>query len=335
MKKISTLYVTLVLQLATAGAQTVVREDVHFNFYQSMSANDFVNHFSSGNGLSQIQNNGITGGCLATTDSIDWSNNRALYCSHYKPGTGDTSYTSICFKYDTAAMHPGTFQRAMSIWLIPYADFNHYIVASVTGNKKLELLTYSWANNPYPILNMLDRHWYRCILTTAFIGGSLHQVYLKADVFDLGFSGISVPALVNSSSGTINDSVLVADTSIAVYINGAARGGAIYLDDFRFEGREGYSNCVNTLTGISHEAVSHSFSIYPSPAMHTIFVEPNFHPVENIHVVIYDMMGKKLKEITSGEKKIALDVSSLPENIYFMQCSTATNVWTTKITVNK
>ena len=183
MKKHFTLF-SLLIPAHMLMAQVV--QEVHFDYYNSVTDNDFENNFDNGPGLVQIQTNGITGGCLQTPDSVDWGNANAYYCSRYAPQIGDTARTSICFKYDSTQINLPSYQRALSIWLWPNADFNHYIIASVSGNKKLELLTYSWSNNPYPDLALWHDHWYRYELRAIFQGGAGNQVVIQAEVSDLG-----------------------------------------------------------------------------------------------------------------------------------------------------
>lgn len=335
MKNLILLLFTALFIFENAKAQVVVTEDVHFDYYQTSLDNDFSNHFSNGTGLTQLQNNGIAGGCLQTPDSEIWGSNNALYCSRFRPDQGDTTLVSISFKYDSAGVHAGSFQRALSVWLIPSTDFNHYVVATVSWNKKIEMLTYSWSNNPYPNLALLNNHWYNYRLTAGFNGGPSHHVYLKAEVFELGATGTAIPSLVNSSSGIINDSVLIADTSISVMVSGTLFGGAIYLDDFHFAGREGYSDCINTPAGIHDEITQTSFHVYPSPATNVIYVERHTMNVENLNVKIRDITGRKLKDENTSEAIINLNVSSLSNGIYFLQCSSAGEWRTSRIIIQK
>ncbi|HKR04161.1 MAG TPA: T9SS type A sorting domain-containing protein [Bacteroidia bacterium] len=332
MKKIFTLLVTGLFLILRVNAQ-VVDEDAHFDFYQSVTNNDFINHFSGGLGLDQIQTNGITGGCLTIPDSVSWGNDNAIYCSRYKPNSGDTTVTSICFKYDSTTVNLGSFQRALSIFLRPYADFNHYVIATVSGNKKLELITYGWVNTPYPDLNLLHNHWYRYILTTAFFSATF-QVYIKAEVLDIGLTGTFPPIPVNSSSGTITDNILAVDTAIEVSILGATYGGCAYLDDFHFHGRKGFSNCILN-TGISESSAEQNFFVYPSPASHVLHVENNSVNVHMQEITILNAVGEKIKAYSVFEKKADLDISALTNGLYFVNCRSGNETRNFKIVVCK
>lgn len=310
----------------------VVTEDVHFDFYQNASNNDFVNYFSNGLGMSQIQTNGITGGCLSVPDSISWGNDNAVYCSHYKPNSGDTTITSICFKYDSTTVQLSSFQRAISIFLRPYADFNHYVIATVSGNKKLELITYGWVNTPYPNLNLLHNHWYSYKLSTAFFAASF-QVYLKAEVFDLGFSGVSVPILVNSSSGTITDNILAVDTAIQVSITATTYGGCSYIDDFSFHGRKGYSNCIN-VSATEDVAASGILNVYYTPGESILHVVRNEIGSTEMTISVFDAAGKKVLENKTAQMYSEINVSSLNNGFYIVHCETAREIKAFKFFLN-
>jgi len=326
-------YLLLALSLFTvlnSNAQ-VVDEDVNFDFYQSVTNHDFVNHFHGGVGTAQIQTNGITGGCLSVPDSASWGNDNAIYCSKYKPNSGDTAVTAISFKYDSTTVNLSSFQRATSIFLRPWADFNHYVIATVSGNKKIELITYGWVNTPYPNLNLLHNHWYRYVLTTAFFSAGF-QVYIRAEVFDIGLTGTNSPVLVNSSSGTITDNILAVDTAIEVSILGSTYGGCAYIDDFHFHGRKGFSDCVIN-TGMTENTSSQDIYIYPTLASNILYIENKEMREQDIEIAILNAVGKKVKTFTVAKKKADLDISSLPGGLYFVMCRSQSGTRNFKIII--
>jgi hypothetical protein len=267
--------------------------------------------------MAQLQSNGITGGCLSVQDSISWGNDNAVYCSHYNPVSGDTAITSVCFKYDSTTVELSSFQRAISIFLRPSADFNHYVIATVSGNKKIELITYGWVNTPYPNLSLLHNHWYSYKLSTAFFGAA-SQVYIKAEVFELGVSGTSSPALVNSSSGTINDNVLAVDTNIEVSITGATYGGCLYMDDFRFYGRKGSSNCVGS-TGLENPVINNAINIHYSPVENTLHLNNEGVGSEMI-ITVFNAKGEKVLESKTSHRRTEINTAALANGLYMMQC---------------
>ncbi|MEO6168507.1 MAG: T9SS type A sorting domain-containing protein [Chitinophagales bacterium] len=311
-----TFFPCFLLFIAFSHAQ-VVTEEVDFDYYVDAANNDFINHFSGGYGMSQIETEGITGGSVITPDSSSWGNDNAIYCSRYKPNIGDTTFTSISFKYDSAFIHPNSFQRALSIFLRPQSDYNHYIIASVSGNKKIELLSYSWNNNPYPPLTLYTNHWYRYDLMVIF--STVQQIQLTASVFDLGVGGTSDPELVNSSSGSFNDEVLAVDTSIQVSITSARYGGATHLDNFHFEGREGLTDCTNIATGPAPEINLPVMSVYPMPASDLLVIAvKDLFPGE-MHATLFSLQGKAMMNLKIEEEETILNIHSLDAGMYYLK----------------
>lgn len=331
MKTLSTLIV-LMLVLSVKTEAQVITQDVNFDFYQSATNNDFENNFYGLTNLTQIQTNGITGGCLSLIDSIDWGNDRGIYCVKYKPNSGDTTLTSISFKYDSTTVHTSSYQRAMTIWMHPWADPNHYVIATVSGDKKLELITYGWVNTPYPLLNLLHNHWYKYNLKTAFFAPGF-QVYIKAEVFDLGVTGTSTPSLVNSDSHTIVDNILALDTAITVAISGAKYGGGLYLDNFHFHGRKGVSNCI--VTGITEIQEEQNLSVYPTPAANTLYIQRNNESKSKLNVVIFSIEGKKVLQFETFQLQTELNISSLANGVYIVQCNSLDESKKIRIIVSK
>ncbi|MBP9884411.1 MAG: T9SS type A sorting domain-containing protein [Chitinophagales bacterium] len=325
-------FLSLLLHMHVSDAQ-IVTEEVDFDYYLDTDNNDFTNHFDGGFGMSQIETGGITGGCLELPDSSSWGNDNAIYCSKYKPVTDDTVFTSICFKYDSALVHPNSFQRALSIFLRPQADFNHYIIASVSGNKKIELLTYSWNNNPYPPLILHTNHWYRYELMVIF--STIQQLKVIATVFDLGTTGTSTPIQVNSSSGTFTDEVLAMDTSIQVSITAARYGGATNLDNFHFEGRPGLTDCVNIATGIMQEMNDPAISVYPIPATDQLTIACKEFHTETIHATIYTLQGRIVKQFGIWSPETIVDIQKLSAGLYYLKLQSEKYAETISFAIHK
>jgi hypothetical protein len=182
MKKIIAAAVILLNFNISCGYSQIVTENVLFDNYISSANNDFVNYFTGGSGLSQITANGITGGCLTTPLTVNWGNDNAIYCSKYIAADSAYTNTRLSFKYDTSQINNINFDRAASIFLRPSRDFNHYVIASVNNNKRLQIISYSWTNTP-PLLNLQHNHWYEFLLNTAFVVDSpVYQVNVSAQV---------------------------------------------------------------------------------------------------------------------------------------------------------
>lgn len=331
MKKLFHIIIFIHIFIFNTGAQ-VVTQDVNFDFYQSANNNDFSNNFNGITGITQIQTNGITGGCLLLEDSIDWGNDRGIYCTAYKPDAGDTAVTGICFKYDSSTVVPSALQRAMTIFMHPWADPNHYVIATISHQKKIELITYAWVNQ-FPPANLLHQHWYQYTLSTAFFPSSF-QVYIKAEIFDLGLSGQAVPSLISFADHTISDNVLSVDTAIQVAISGARYGGGTYLDNFHFHGRKGFSNCiVNTV--ISENNLSENITVFPTIADNILNIIRNENLSGLLKIIIYNMQGEKIAEHETLSEKATMDISTLENGIYIVNCQSADKSVNFKIVVTR
>ncbi len=312
--------------IANLNAQ-IVTEEIHFDNYIDSADNDFENWFSGGAGMLLLQTDGITGGCLSTPDFNNWGNDNARYCSKYIGGSGSTNSTSICFRFDTSLVNSSTFDRATSIWLIPQSDFNHYLIASVAHNQTIEILSYSWTNNPGPFLALENNHWYMLQLSTVFSG--VDQIDVGVEVHDLGTSGTSNPFLIASDNGSFNDLTMFNDTAIEVSVTGAKWGGAAYLDDFHYEGIKSADSCVITLPN-SVEAIDEN-GVEISFQNEILTIKKG--DFQNAEIMITNLNGQKIlrTQITSVLAKIELH--HLPAGIYFVTMRTPQNILSAKFVV--
>jgi hypothetical protein len=329
MKKISMFTLGFFLSINLAVSAQTVAEYISFDNYISPANNDLQNHFySSGFGMSltAIPSNGITGGCLLAGDTNIWGNDNATYCSKFKGVIGSGYGIGISFKYDTSSIHTSHFERPVSIWLFPSADWNHYLTTTISRTKKFEQLTYGWVNPTSPTLQLLHNHWYKFNLFMVFTGGSSgDQIDITSSVYNLGLNGTDPQVLIGSLSGTFNDSILIADTAISVSINGAHWGGAAYLDDFRFEGVKSSDSC---LTPVGVKPIENSDFTY--------FVDNNMLHVKckddyrNTEVIIYNVNGQKILEYKLMYQEGECNLSQLPGGIFFLQIITRRKTYATK-----
>lgn len=292
----------------------MVSETVDFDTYISTSDNDFQNRFDNGPGLNQLQANGITGGCLETPHTENWGNDNAIYCTHFKGQIGVSYITGICFKYDTMQLNSINFDRAVTLWMKPYTDPNHYIIASVLGTGNVQIVSYSAAASS-AVLALQQDHWYNLLLITDFAGGAFSdQININAQVNDLGLSGQDPPFPTGFTNAVLHDSILIADADIEVSVSGTSWGGALYLDNFRFDGMKSYDNCVSTEVNENGKEKSFSFSVINNTL--SILSSPAFG---NSEMEILNLNGQKLKieKINSGISKY--DLSSLPNGFYFLR----------------
>ena len=328
-----------VVSLRSSVAQIVI-ENVSFNNYISPTDNDFANRFTGGLGLAQITTNGITGGCLTTPNTVNWGNDNAIYCSKYIASLSYYSITRISFKYDSTQINSTNFDRAVSIFLRPNADFNHYVIASVNYDKRLQILTYSWANSP-PLLVLHHYHWYEIILTTNFVTGSpTYQININAQVNDLGLTGLTPPIPTGNSSGTIYDNILFGDSAVQVSFTGAAWGGAKYLENFHFEGIKSADSCLTFPTGIADDEFNPDIILFPNPAKNKLAIGiPNHREQAANSIEVYDIVGKKLLcaplSFRRGVGGEVIDVSTLTPGIYFIRIANNKIIRTKKFIVLK
>ena len=228
-----------------------VTETVFFDNYVSPSNNDLVNHFSGNVLLGPITTNGITGGCLTVPTTESWGNNNAIYCSKYLNSSVYSNDTRISFKYDSTQINPINYDRAVTIYLNPVADFNHYVIASITYDKKIQVVSYFAANNPVTV-NLYHNHWYEFILNTSYTMPipMTYQITASAQLNDLGPTGLLPPIPAGNSNIIFTDSLLYVDTAVQVSFSGTSWGGAKYLDNFRYQGVKSADSC-NATTGLN------------------------------------------------------------------------------------
>ncbi|CAN5584537.1 hypothetical protein BH11BAC1_BH11BAC1_28110 [soil metagenome] len=307
-----TLMIGLFLSCHLAHSQ-MVNETVNFDNYISASDNDFINRFDNGPGLNQIQNNGITGGCLTTPQTESWGNDNAIYCTHFKGQVGVSYTTGICFKYDTTNLNSINFDRPVTISMKPYVDQNHYVIASVMGSGNIQIVSYSAAASS-PVLQLDQDHWYNLLLTTVFTGGAANdQIDINAQVNDLGVTGNDPPIPTGFTNAVLHDSFLIADTAIESSISGTQWGGALYLDNFRFDGLKSFDNCVSTaLNEITNDNL---FDFYLSVNKLIITTDKNFSKGE---MEIDNVNGQRVFSSMVNSGKTEFDLSFLTAGFYFL-----------------
>lgn len=322
-----------VLRVQFSAAQ-IVTENVSFDNYISPTNNDFTNRFTNGLGLTQITTNGITGGCLTTPNTVNWGNDNAIYCSKYIASTSNYANTGITFKYDSTQINSVNFDRAVSIFLRPSVDFNHYVIASVNYNKRLQIVTYSWANSS-PLLNLLHDHWYQFLLNTNFVTGSpVYQINISAQVNDLGVTGLTPPIPVGNSSGIIYDSLLFGDSAVQVSLTGTLWGGAKYLENFHFEGIKSADSCLSIPTSIAEDETYSDVYVSLSSETNQLAIGSWQLAIKSIEV--FDVRGQRVFRQQPGansQRHFSIDVSNFYFGIYFVRIADDKSFITRKVVV--
>ncbi len=289
----------------------IVSEDVYFNNYVNSLDNDLNNHFYGMQSLIQIPANGITGGCLQVADSNNWGNDNSRYCSRYLSLQDSIYTTSICFKYNSALVNNG-FDRATSIWVQPHIDPNHYVIATVSHNRKLEMYSYSAFTASVLPINLQTGNWYKLKLTFSY--ASLPNPFTltySSKLEDLGPSGTGIPILLDSIGEAIQDSIFSVDDKIEVSLTGARFGGAEYLDDLHFEGIKSSDSCI--FTGIHStfdvDQIKYKYS------ENFLFITGK--ELVGKEITIMNLVGEVImtKKFTSQET--SLELSEINDGIYF------------------
>ncbi len=316
----------LFISISSYGQTTI--QDVHFDNYVNASSNDFTNFFTGSSGLYQIPTNGITGGCLAAPDSNNWGNDNAQYCSSYSGQTNSVYRTTISFKYDSTLVNANSYDRVASIWMVPFTDFNHYLITSITHDKRIQVISYSYVNPLAPVLNLQHNNWYRLTADVTFLGGSTNTIDVSPKVYSLGPNGTSGPTLISSVIlGSFNDSTLLKDTNITIGITGARYAGTLYLDDFHFEGKKGIDNCP--LTGI--DVADLQQQIIFNQIMNKINISNT--TIQAFEVSLCDLNGRKLYQFQLDPGTFDIDMEKYPDGIYILSCSSKIGLLTKKVLV--
>jgi Secretion system C-terminal sorting domain len=195
----------------------------------------------------------------------------------------------------------------------PYADPNHYVIASVLGTGNIQIVSYS-ATASSPALMLQQGHWYNLLLTTDFTGGAFNdQININAQVNDLGVTGNDPPFPTGFTNAVLHDSILIADTDIEASITGTLWGGALYLDNFRFDGMKSFDNCVSTNTNENGWENTFSFSISNNTL--TVLAEVDFQVFD---VEILNLKGQKLMAGKNTTGIFKYNLTTLPDGFYFL-----------------
>lgn len=335
MKKTTILLFGLLMSInLTMNAQSVI-ENVNFDTYVSASNNDLKNHFpynSFAMSATQIQTNGITGGCLAIADTNNWGNDNAIYCSKFKGITGGVYTISICFKYDSTTVNTTRYERPVSIWLEPHSDPNHYLITTISRSKTYEQITYGWVNTTSPNLPLLNNHWYKFSITATFVGGVNSQINIVSNTYNLGVSGTGTPTLVGTLNGTFNDNTLISDTSISIGINGAHFGGTKYLDNFYYQGIKSPDSCLIT-TGIPQLTANTNDLTYS--IQNNVLKIASENDFKNGALSVYTISGQEVMQTTLAGATNEFNLSQLASGMYFFTVRTTKNNYTAKFIIAK
>jgi type IX secretion system substrate protein len=337
MKKISILIALFCFSIASIAQ---VAENIYFDGYVSPSSNDFTNYFSEVNapsalsGLIQINDNGITGGCLRTPP-VFTPGAEVRYCAKYRNHIGATLTTGISFKWNTGLINPSTgpFISSAVITLVSShstPSLPSYISGSVDSMGVVWICNASGSGgcassegSGVALTSFLtDGHWYNLVLGITTIGGPSNDLIgISVKIYDIGTSGTSSPTLVNSFGETNPNEAMAQDTAIGVEIKGSASGGCQYIDNFSFQGFKGAGNCITN--GVPQITVDRDFALSePAPNPSNENVRIDYRLPKNIEqgvISLYNTNGQIVNSylVTNKNNWVSLDNSLLPTGIYY------------------
>jgi hypothetical protein len=75
------------------------------------------------------------------------------------------------------------------------------------------------------------------------------------------------------------------------------------------------------LTSSASAATKGSLKVYPNPANELIFVENTKESLHGIHLIIYDVQGRKVRSQKVTGSKSEIDIAGLHAGIYVLQLS--------------
>jgi uncharacterized delta-60 repeat protein len=85
-------------------------------------------------------------------------------------------------------------------------------------------------------------------------------------------------------------------------------------------GSDTVTQIINISTGLNNVITYNSFMVYPNPADNELIIEHAAITEQNVEIVIYDYLGRKLiRTINKDIYKISLDLSLIPDGIYFLE----------------
>jgi hypothetical protein len=315
----------IILFAVTSAMAQPTNYAINFNNYITASDNDFNNFFNGNTGLFQDTLNGITGGSLATPDSNNWGNDNAVFCSQLSGAiAGNTFATSLCFYYDSGIINANSYDRAASIWFEPSADFNHYIIGSVTHAGKIQIMTYSNVVDVTPPA-LVNHHWYKLSITVHFNVNP--QLLISGSLQDLGTTGQTSGVTTSINSPLTNDSVFYNDLHTALSITGSRWGGAARLDDFHCNAWMSTNACPVTSSIESTDEPDYKINYNASGIL---FIKSNSNTLYNVRIT--NAIGKTITlfEKVKGDFETKPDLAA---GAYIISAEQKDRTFTKKILV--
>ena len=211
-----------------------------------------------------------------------------------------------------------TYDRAAAIFL-QGDSINHNVGYYLNRDRTLTVITYGAVQNS--LMTLANGNWYKLVASYKSLSTPpADNVYARAEIFDLGANGLSVPFTIGNTTLMLHDSSLTFSGQFNVRLCGARWGGGEYLDNFTFHGTPGTINCVPTNVNENYFN-SGAVTVYPQPANDMIYVSLNQNQKEKfIFYSILDISGRKLMEgKTFSNNLFSIPVQQLSPGIYLLR----------------
>ena len=191
--------------------------------------------------------------------------------------------------------------------------------------------------------NVCDGQWH--LLTFVVTGATTMQLYIdcQAESGSLSGDGAINPVYSNATTGIIGN--------FLCGLNGNDGHFTGSIDELRFYRRAlsaldvaalyNFPNAitpnVNKCTGIKDIGAPINLQVFPQPTSEILYLAYTLENTQNINVILYDMMGKKVKEIQfakeTGTISHEIPISNLLKGIYNLQILGENSVTMRKVIV--
>lgn len=152
------------------------------------------------------------------------------------------------------------------------------------------------------------------------VGGGYQSVYLNNN-----YAGSSPTSTTTNLTMKNGDRVLVSVHNQNACGSSAGTGVGYQLVNGNLEVLPDVGRLVTTSTNkINSE--NENFNIYPNPVSTLLTVKAGKNLESNENIVIYNLLGEKVKEIMFSQEKEEINVSDLENGIYFIQIESANTI---------
>jgi hypothetical protein len=95
--------------------------------------------------------------------------------------------------------------------------------------------------------------------------------------------------------------------------------GTVYLTDQIWDSTCAYAYPMSCTVGIHEYASNAEFSVYPNPAAEAINIRLPKHRNASAEIALYDMTGRKARQLTTQESSVSIIRGDLRSGIYFVE----------------